>query len=653
MSATEEGPLLAAWEPVVYAAFFPAGIEDVVLSALSRLAIRYQLRLDCFAYNDPAVLRAGSSSPSSSAAAVGATNAATPKGLLLFRVRHCAGDEGNESTRAAENRLCLFLAAACCLRVIERFSLHLWSLPIAGRTNEEMLASLRTVITTEASHTQHSVLHVLSAVRATWGRLREVQEGAALPKATQLWGPHYFHSLHDDGVAFRVNCERRVMEESRGSLKSVELAAAAGDALWERYSIDNWEVSMLYHNVEFFLLQDNDTWLTAAVTLSPPAPPRCGFDIDVTFQYAAELLRQNISGALRRDAITLGDVKGLVPRVSSDRQEIRWSKGACAMRSSLAAALCTYAGVSEVAASTSLSPILMLDPFCGSGTTLLEGWVQVLENLPMGAAGVGGSIMGSELEHADVRRTLRNTRGDYLTWVAALYGYGAQTRQGTDRHAWDAAEKGVAAWRCAVEERVADVVRHGTYLTCGADGLRALLCNGIRGPPDVSAGTTASPPLSTSVGGAKVVPHVGCPFSVLRCNAMRIPVRGGTVECIVSDMPFGVRCGSHRANARLYPRFLRECHRLLRSAGKADAEEDCYAEESVWWRRSRRTGDGSGDDPARCCGGRAVLLTLELRLMSEALEALRTECPFRLVRPPFPVDMGGLYPYVFVLDKLS
>lgn len=656
MNGLHDASLAKTLTDAVYAAFFPSGIEDVVLAAITRLAIGFHLNVTSCDYDDAAVFFPHVTCESSSAEAVDTpphsttasfTATTTPKGLLLFRIR-CSLESD-----CAETQLCSFLAAACTLRVVERLCVHQWTIPIAGQTNEHITAALRHAATADAERTRKNVLQLLSKVRTQWGCMLAKKDvsasssnaAARMPQAALLWGPQFFESLTDAEVAFRVNCERRVMEDRPGGLKSVDLAAAAGDALWDLHHPHAWTVSMLYYNVEFFLLQDNDQWLTCGLTLSPPPPPRCGYDIDVTFQYGAEVLRHHIGRALRRGVVTLEQVKGLVPRVSADRQEIRCSKGACAMRSALASALCTYCGVAE-AAERSTCPVLMLDPFCGSGTTLLEGWVQLLErDTDSGGAGV---LMGSELVALDIRRTLLNTREDYLATMAALYGYAPHIAAADAASAWQRTAERVTEWRAAVERRVADVVADGSYLTCGLDGLREVLCQGVLSPVNkISISDRLSTPRDKPM--MVVVPNMGCSFAAVRCDATRVPVRAGAVECIVSDMPFGRRCGSHKVNVRLYPPFLRECHRLLRSpASSTSLAPVAVPRLAEWWHRGT-----SSETPAMASGGRAVLLTVEYRLMLETLEQLKADSPFHLVKPPFQVDMGGLFPFVFVLDKMS
>ena len=52
-------------------------------------------------------------------------------------------------------------------------------------------------------------------------------------------------------------------------------------------------------------------------------------------------------------------------------------------------------------------------------------------------------------------------------------------------------------------------------------------------------------------------------------DACRLPMRTGSIDAVVIDLPFGRRHGSHNLNQSLYPRALRECGRAVRSGGKA------------------------------------------------------------------------------------
>ena len=96
-----------------------------------------------------------------------------------------------------------------------------------------------------------------------------------------------------------------------------------------------------------------------------------------------------------------------------------------------------------------------------------------------------------------------------------------------------------------------------------------------------------------------------------RWDARRLPGASGAFQRIVSDLPFGRRSGSHRANRRLYPALLPELARVLAP------------------------------------GGEAVLLSGEVRLMSEALAADPAWELLALRR----IDLGGLEPALYHLRR--
>ncbi len=52
-------------------------------------------------------------------------------------------------------------------------------------------------------------------------------------------------------------------------------------------------------------------------------------------------------------------------------------------------------------------------------------------------------------------------------------------------------------------------------------------------------------------------------------DAARLPLRTACVDALVSDLPFGHRCGSAKENAKLYPRALREAARVIAVGGVA------------------------------------------------------------------------------------
>ena len=54
-----------------------------------------------------------------------------------------------------------------------------------------------------------------------------------------------------------------------------------------------------------------------------------------------------------------------------------------------------------------------------------------------------------------------------------------------------------------------------------------------------------------------------------RGDARRLPLRDGSVDRVVANLPFGKRVGSHRGNMVLYPAVLRELARVLTRKGRA------------------------------------------------------------------------------------
>jgi hypothetical protein len=131
-------------------------------------------------------------------------------------------------------------------------------------------------------------------------------------------------------------------------------------------------------------------------------------------------------------------------------------------------------------------------------------------------------------------------------------------------------------------------------------------------------------------------------YAFARWDATALPLRANVADIIVSDLPFGRRCGNHGVNERLYPKLLREWHRVLR--------------------KSAAPGEPSGT---------MVLLTLERPLLLQTLHRLGCIMPdvefegrtsedaaaagppmWRLMRPPWQLYMGGLLPYAFIIRKL-
>jgi tRNA (guanine6-N2)-methyltransferase len=103
----------------------------------------------------------------------------------------------------------------------------------------------------------------------------------------------------------------------------------------------------------------------------------------------------------------------------------------------------------------------------------------------------------------------------------------------------------------------------------------------------------------------------GVPALILRADARHLPLPAGSVDRVVSNLPFGKRVGSHDENVRLYPAMLRELTRVLTRQG------------------------------------RAALLTEDKRVFREAVQ--RTP-RLHLVRE-LVVESGGAHPSIYVLAR--
>lgn len=100
----------------------------------------------------------------------------------------------------------------------------------------------------------------------------------------------------------------------------------------------------------------------------------------------------------------------------------------------------------------------------------------------------------------------------------------------------------------------------------------------------------------------------GVRLPLVQADARRLWARGRSIDFVLGNLPFGRRSGSHGCNRKLYGPFLRETARVLRP------------------------------------GGRALLLTLERRLMEELLDGGPLEEEDRRV-----VSQSGLHPRIWFL----
>jgi 23S rRNA G2445 N2-methylase RlmL len=59
------------------------------------------------------------------------------------------------------------------------------------------------------------------------------------------------------------------------------------------------------------------------------------------------------------------------------------------------------------------------------------------------------------------------------------------------------------------------------------------------------------------------------PLELHQWDSMAVPLPDRSVAKIITNLPWGIRHGSHEDNRRLYPRILREFHRLLKPGGQS------------------------------------------------------------------------------------
>lgn len=108
-------------------------------------------------------------------------------------------------------------------------------------------------------------------------------------------------------------------------------------------------------------------------------------------------------------------------------------------------------------------------------------------------------------------------------------------------------------------------------------------------------------------------PSWGLPIDTVQWDICHLPLRTGSVDIIVTDMPFGKRMGSKKRNWNLYPACLREMSRVCRPGT-----------------------------------GRAVLLTQDKKCFTKALSGMGHV--WRKVHTVW-VNIGGLHAAVYLLKR--
>lgn len=611
--------------PTLYYVLFPRGIEDVVQYQIKRLA--EQLDSDVEIVSGPAskhVLQPLGGSRDAKEQCRTTLNPTEMRGALFFSIdadtpsvrqrsssTDCSHHTATLSMLTPLQREAALVASVAALRTVEQLGIHITTWTFAA--GDTPSSKIQEVVRQKKTAIHAVVFRKVGLLHFAWREMKEADApfgDAVLPHCARLWGPSYFDAISSGRqVLFRVNCVRRD-KTIKTALSSQELSAVVGEALYDTFETDGWGVNMLYYNREFFVVYEANQAQLGVVT-SPTPFPRCGSEMDMVAQYGLELLRQKIGVAILSGEVDPALAKAFIPRPATTRYEIRASKGENALNCAIAAALCIYADIGP-----HTSPLVMLDPFCGSGTTLLEASL---------LSGIHGSLfIGCDLSRQDAARTYRNGSSPYRSPLAALHGYLSPSPDGQ-------LERSIRRWCRTVENRVDSITAAQLSAVTPVDVMKIIR------PFDIDE--------SWKELTAMAVSHSLCScFESVAGDAGSIPLRDCSVDVIVSDMPFGRRCSSHKANLTLYPAMLKECYRVLRRPNSLSTTPSF--QDRNWWQRSSSENECRGGG-----GGRAVLLTIEGRLMMDVLNRLRPTHPFRLITQPFTIDMGGLYPFVFVLDK--
>jgi len=154
-------------------------------------------------------------------------------------------------------------------------------------------------------------------------------------------------------------------------------------------------------------------------------------------------------------------------------------------------------------------------------------------------------------------------------------------------------------------------VAYGLLRAAGPRGGETLL-DPFCGAPPPGALLGADTSLTAREAAAANAAEAGVAVQLHDWDATALPLEAATVDCIVTNPPYGQRYGRPADLPPLYAGFLAEAARVLRP------------------------------------GGRCVVLTSE-RLLMERLLATRPELARR---KRFPIDLLGLSTYVHVLDRV-
>jgi hypothetical protein len=153
--------------------------------------------------------------------------------------------------------------------------------------------------------------------------------------------------------------------------------------------------------------------------------------------------------------------------------------------------------------------------------------------------------------------------------------------------------------------------------------------------------------------------------TVVRWSAERLPLRDSTIDAIVCDLPFGLRCGNKEWNQRFYPQLLSEMYRVIRKGIRMGRHSSPTPHNLAQKDSEERL-------PHWTKNGRIALLTPDVDLIvaslanqsnvgQEAAEdsvcgqsatPVSKAVPLRIVATPWKVDMSGQFPYVVLLEPV-
>eukprot|EP01083_Nonionella_stella_P088534 246817_1 len=97
------------------------------------------------------------------------------------------------------------------------------------------------------------------------------------------------------------------------------------------------------------------------------------------------------------------------------------------------------------------------------------------------------------------------------------------------------------------------------------------------------------------------------------CEVTTEQMSDACVDIIISDLPFGHRCGSHKKNRKMYPLMLRSMNRVLKMNGKA------------------------------------MLITMERKLLAKLLDESDKQWKYDTVQ----IDVGGFDALLFIIHKMA